>query len=161
MDMNESSLSFHSKRSFVSLFATCLVLAGTSFSLPVHAADDPCVSLNKLMMDRVQVIQRIQAFKDKKPTAEEACGDFTQLAKVNSTSIKSLERDGAWCRAPDGLADNFKAQQVQIEMGKTNACKAAAEQKKAAANGGAAQRAPLGGTGDILGGPMKLPQGAL
>jgi len=159
--MNESSLSFRSNRIAVSLMAAGLALAGMAFVLPVHAADDPCVSLNKVVMERVQVIQRIQAFKDKKPTAEEACGAFTQLAKVNATSITSLERDGAWCRAPDGLADNFKAQQVQIETGKTNACKAAAEQKKAAANGGAAQRAPLGGTGDILGGPMKLPQGAL
>ena len=159
--MNESRFSFPAKRLSVSSMAAGLVLVGMAMALPVKAAEDPCVSLDKLIMVRVQVIQRIQGFKDKKPTAEEACGVFTQLAKVNATSITSLERDGAWCRAPDGLADNFKAQQVQIETGKTNACKAAADQKKAAANGGAAQQAPLGGTGDILGGPIKLPQGAL
>jgi hypothetical protein len=29
------------------------------------------------------------------------------------------------------------------------------------AGGGTAKQGPLGGTGDILGGPVKLPQGAL
>jgi hypothetical protein len=159
--MNESKFLFRAKQFTGSLLAAAIVVAGVASPLPVVAAEDPCVNLNKLMASRVQVIQHIQSYKDKKPTAEEACGTFTQLAKLNATSIAAIERDGAWCRAPDGLADNFKAQQVQIDAGKTNACKAAVEQKKAAANGGAAQRAPLGGTGDILGGPMKLPQGAL
>ena len=159
--MNESQSLRCANRILSSLFVVSLLVVGIVSALPAYAAEDPCVSLNTLMANRAQVIQRIQGYKDKKPTAEEACGTFTQLAKVNATSITALDRDGAWCRAPDGLAENFKAQQVQIEAGKTNACKAAAEQKKAAANGGATQRQPLGGTGDILGGPMKLPQGAL
>ena len=156
--MNESQSFSCVKWISASLLASCVVLAS---ALPVQAAQDPCVSLNSLMANRGQIIQRIQAFKDKKPTAEEACGAFTQLSKLTTTSIIAVDRDGAWCRAPDGLVDNLKSQLVQIDTGKANACKAAAEQKKAGANGGPAQRAPLGGTGDILGGPIKLPQGAL
>ncbi len=149
-----------------SLFRTAVLAAGFAFmgalsALPVRAVDDPCPALGKIMAERVNLIQHVQSYKDKKPTADEACSSFTKLAKSNSTAISALERDGAWCRAPDGSVDNLKAQQPQIESAKANACKVADEQKKAAANGGAAQRQPLGGTGDILGGPVKLPQGAL
>lgn len=129
-------------------------------------ANDPCAKLGVLMQDRMKIIERIQAFKDKKPTAEEACAVFTRLSSVNKTAVQSLERDGAWCRAPENVAVSLKEQQGQIEQGKSNACKVAAEQKKmqnqqGAAGQGAPQTGPLGGTGDVLGGPVKLPQGAL
>jgi hypothetical protein len=159
--MNESSNSFFWRGFGLGPLALGVVLAGCFFDGAARAADDPCVVLGKLIAGRVQLIQHIQGYKEKKPTADDACSAFTSLAKVNSSSVAAIERDGAWCRAPDGLADNLKSQQTQIETAKTNACKAAADQKKAAAAGATGQRPPLGGTGDILGGPMKLPQGAL
>ena len=140
------------------------LLLPTIFASGVRAADDPCVALGKVMQDRMAVIQQVQGFKNKRPSAQEACSTFTSLAKLNSSSIAALERDGAWCHAPDGAVDGLKGQQGQIETARTNACKAAANQKNPGQAGGAPGKnpaGPLGGTGDILGGPMKLPQGAL
>ena len=137
------------------------VLVSLSAAPSALAAEDACMALNKLLGERIKMIQHVQSYKDKRPTADEACTSFTQLAKLNVSSVTAVERDGTWCRAPEGFADNLKTQQAQIEAAKTGACKAAAEQKKAQASGAGAPQGPLGGTGDVLGGPMKLPQGAL
>ncbi len=150
-----------SRARFAFLGLNACVIAVVCSSAAVQAAEDPCQTLGKLLGDRVQVIQRIQSYKDKKPTADEACGTFKSLAKLNVTAVSAIERDGAWCRAPEGLAENLKSQQSQIELGQTNACKAAADQKKAQGNAAGAPRAPFGGSDDVLGGAMKLPQGAL
>jgi hypothetical protein len=130
------------------------LVAGTAF-----AADDPCVNLTKLLNERGQYIQQAQGFQKKKPTADEACTVFTKLSKINVTTAAALDRDGAWCRAPDTLADNLKGQQTQIDAAKTNSCKVAEAQRKGQAAGG--QHQPFGGGDEIVGGGLKLPQGAL
>ena len=137
------------------------IAAGVGLSSMALAAEDPCVSLTKILGDRGQLMQRIQTFQSKKPTAEEACDTFTKLAKINSTTVVALDRDGAWCRAPDTLGPSLKGQQAQIDAAKANSCKIAEQQKKAQAAGGAQPRQPLGGADEIVGGAMKLPQGAL
>lgn len=150
----------------VSTLAATLMGAVISPVSAQDAANDPCAKLGGLMQDRGKIIEQIQGFKDKKPTAQEACSVFTKLSSLNKTTVQSLERDGAWCRAPESAAVALKQQQEQIDQGKANACKAAADQKKmqnqqgAASQGGPAT-GPIGGTGDVLGGPQKLPQGAL
>lgn len=150
----------------VSAFAAGLTIAPFQSGFAQDAANDPCAKLGAVMQDRMKIVTQIQGFKDKKPTAQEACSVFTKLSSLNKTAVQSLERDGAWCRAPENIAVSLKQQQDQIDQGKSNACKVAAEQKKmqnqqGAAAPGAPQAGPLGGTGDVLGGPVKLPQGAL
>lgn len=130
-----------------------------SFTGTAFAADDPCVTLTKLLNERGQYIQQAQGFQKQKPTADEACTVFTKLSKINVTTTAALDKDGAWCRAPDSLAENLKGQQSQIDGAKTNACKVAEAQRKGQAGG--AQRQPFGGGDDIVGGGLKLPQGAL
>lgn len=146
-------------------FTVMMLLAGVPSSRAQDAAADPCAKLGAVMQERVQIIQKIQGFKEKKPSAQEACSVFTKLSSVNKTAVQGLERDGAWCRAPEAAAASLKQQQDQIDQGKANACKAAADQKKMQTQQGAARpgpkTGPLGGTGDVLGGPVKLPQGAL
>lgn len=145
----------------------CLMVAANLFAeiqsaSAQDAAADTCAKLGAVMQERAQIINQIQGFKTKKPTAQDACAVFTKLASVNKTAVQSLERDGSWCRAPDSAAPALKQQQDQIEQGKANACKAAADQKKMQQQGGGGPATgPIGGTGDILGGPQKLPQGAL
>ena len=129
-------------------------------SSTVHAADDPCKVLGKVLTERAQVIQEVQAYREKKPTADQACAAFTKLAKFNVSAVVAVERDGAWCRAPEDLAASLKSQQADIDKGKQSACKAAADMKKAQKNGGGSQ-APFGGADGIVGGETKLPQGAL
>lgn len=153
----------------VCLLATAFSLSmitGLSSAFAQAAANDPCAKLGATMQARVKLIEQIQGFKDKKPTAQQACSIFTKLSSTNKAAIEGLERDGAWCRAPETFAASLKEQQGQIDQGKANACKVAAEEKKMQQQQGAAagrgpQTGPLGGTGDVLGGPQKLPQGAL
>lgn len=156
-------------RMLLGLFVICVagfVMSGASPVYAQDAANDPCAKLGATMQARVKLIEQIQGFKDKKPTAQEACSVFTKLSSANKVAVEGLERDGAWCRAPETFAASLREQQDQIDQGKANACKAAAEQKKmqqqqGAASGRGPQTGPLGGAGDVLGGPQKLPQGAL
>ena len=136
----------------------CVVLLS---SVAAHAADDPCQALGKVLNGRAQIIQEVQSYREKKPTADQACAAFTKLAKLNVSAVAAVERDGAWCRAPEDLAGNMKNQQSDIDTAKKNACKVAAEMKKAQKNGGGGAPQPFGGADGILGGDMKLPQGAL
>jgi hypothetical protein len=121
-----------------------LLSAGTSVA-NAQGATDPCAALGKLLSDRGKVVQNIQGFQKKKPTAAQACDAFTSLSKLSTAAIKATEQDGAWCHV------------------RSQACGVAANEKKMQqrAGGGTAKQGPLGGTGDILGGPVKLPQGAL
>ena len=159
-------LSFRSVPAFcLPLMISGLVAFSPASALAQAAANDPCAKLGAVMQERVKIIEQVQSFKEKKPTAQEACSVFTKLSSVNKTAVESLVRDGAWCRAPETFAESLRQQQGQIDEGKANACKVAAEQKKMQSQPGAAgpgqPMGPLGGTGDILGGPQKLPQGAL
>mgnify|MGYP003329822983 CR=1 FL=1 len=133
---------------------------GVLFSFAANAAEDPCQALGKVLNDRMQLIQAVQAYKDKKPTADEACTAFTRLAKFNESAVSAVERDGAWCRAPDDLSGTLKSQQAEINKARQLSCKAAADMKKAQKNGGSTPK-PFGGADGVLGGEMKLPQGAL
>ncbi|MCX8502755.1 MAG: hypothetical protein ORN52_02075 [Beijerinckiaceae bacterium] len=162
--MNESLSQFNSKsssRDLRHLGVALTYLAAVAWIGVAHAAEDPCVGLGKNLTDRGQLIQHVQSFQSKKPTAEDACDTFTKLSKINATTVSALDRDGAWCRAPDTLAPNLKGQQAQIDAAKANACKVAEQQKKAQAAGGAQAHQPMGGADEIVGGAMKLPQGAL
>jgi len=131
-----------------------------SGDMPARAAGDPCPALGQFFMEREKLIAQINEFHKKKPTAELACQTFTSLSKSTSTTIAAVERDGAWCHVPDTAAPNLKTQLSQIEKAKAEACKAAADQEKAQKDGKNQQF--LGGNSDdVLGGPAKLPQGAL
>ena len=159
-------VSFNSSVLSALALAFAMTVTGSHSALAQQAADDPCVKLNTLMQNRMNLIEHIQGFKEKKPTAQEACSAFTKLSSANKSAVDGLQRDGAWCRAPESIAASLKTQQDQIDQGKAVACNAAVEQKKMQNQQGAGgakipNTGPLGGTGDVLGGPVKLPQGAL
>ncbi|MBM3637133.1 MAG: hypothetical protein FJX04_08655 [Alphaproteobacteria bacterium] len=145
----------------VARVAMTATFIGLVSNVAVHAADDPCQALGKVLNGRAQIIQEVQSYREKKPTADQACSAFTKLAKLNVNAVAAVERDGAWCRAPEDLAGSLKSQQNDIDAARKNACKAAVEMKKAQKNGGAGAPAPFGGSDGILGGDTKLPQGAL
>ncbi|MFM8700443.1 MAG: hypothetical protein ACKOC1_03485 [Hyphomicrobiales bacterium] len=145
-----------------SMSVAVLLSAGT---IPAHAqgASDPCASLGKLFSDRGKLIETIQGFQKKKPTAAQACNAFTSLAKLTTATIKATGQDGAWCHVPDNVLPSLESQQEDISKARSEACGVAANERKMQqrAGGSNARQGPLGGAGDILGGPVKLPQGAL
>jgi hypothetical protein len=144
------------------LLTMAVSTVGVSTAMAQNAAD-PCAALGKILSDRGKLIQTIQGFQKKKPTAAQACDAFTSLAKLSTSAIKATEQDGAWCHVPENVLPSLEGQQADISKARSQACGVAANEKKMQqrAGGGTAKQGPLGGTGDILGGPVKLPQGAL
>ncbi|WP_460449206.1 hypothetical protein [Alsobacter sp. SYSU BS001988] len=133
---------------------------GPAFS---QAAD--CAEIGPMLQERGKLLQRAQGFAKKKPTAAEACGVFTSLANNGAKIMPWLKSNSEWCHVPPEVATNVGAQGAQVAKAKANACQAAAMQKKmeAQARQGGGQKQPglFGGGDDIVGGPIKMPQGAL
>ncbi|MFO1147674.1 MAG: hypothetical protein U1E62_04790 [Alsobacter sp.] len=140
---------------------------------PARAQSDECQALSKVIQRQGQLTQAAQSFGKRKMTPaliSQACSTFGQLAANTKDAIAKLEKDGAWCHAPPTIVDALKASQPNIAKAQTNACNASANVKKMEQQARAAQErqkkqmqgaGPIGGGGDVLGGPIKVPQGAL
>lgn len=126
------------------------------------AQDAACEELGKKLNNYGALMQKAQGFQKKKPTADEACALFTNLQSAGKTVIPALDQNGAWCHVPENAISNIKAQQDQISKVRANACNVAAQMKKQQQQ---QQQGPAGGGllggGDVLGGPMRVPRGAL
>jgi hypothetical protein len=131
-----------------------LVVAAPSSAL---AQSSECEDLGKKLTAYGSLMQRAQNFQKKKPTPDEACSIFTNLQSAGKAVIPALEQNGSWCHVPDEALTNIKAQQDQISKVRANACSVAAQMKKQQQQQGPG----LLGGGDVLGGPMRVPQGAL
>ena len=136
-----------------------LTLAAIALPGPVRAQSSECDDLGKKLNAYGSLMQRAQGFQKKKPTPDEACSLFTNLQSAGKAVIPALEQNGSWCHVPDQALVNIKAQQDQISKVRNNACTVAAQMKKQQQQ---QQQGPgLLGGGDVLGGPMRVPQGAL
>lgn len=147
--------------------AAGLALASTTPRPAQAQVGNECEKLAVLLKKQSSLVQTAQGFAKKKPTAAGACTVFTQLSGNASSLVAELEANGTWCHAPPEFVDNIKKSQPQIATARTNACNAAAQQKKMEAQARKQQQnqqqgaGPIGGGGDVLGGPIKVPQGAL
>lgn len=151
----------------VALGATTLVLASLPTAVRAQGAPE-CQRVGQLLQKQQGMIQRVQAFQKKKPTAAVACSAFTELNVNTASLVEEIEKNGEWCHVPGNLLDTFKTQKTQILAARSNACTAAVQQKKMEAQARRQQQqqqtqgaGPIGGGGDVLGGPIKVPQGAL
>lgn len=126
-----------------------------------------CEKIAKLLQKQQGMIQRVQGFQKKKPTASVACSAFSELGSNTNGLVDELSKNGDWCHVPANLLETFKTQKTQIASARSNACTAAVQQKKMEAQARSQQQqqlqgaGPIGGGGDVLGGPIKVPQGAL
>jgi hypothetical protein len=144
-----------------------LAAAGlTTIAAPAFAqAPNECQAVAPMMQERASLMKRAESFRKKKPTPTEACNVFTSLQKNGTQIVPWVETNGAWCHVPPEFLTNLKQQQEQISKVRTQACAAMAQEKKMIeqAKRGQAKGAPgpLGGGDEIVGGPIKMPQGAL
>ncbi|PSC04629.1 hypothetical protein SLNSH_12720 [Alsobacter soli] len=123
-----------------------------------------CAAIGPMLKQRGELLQRVQAFHKKKPTAVEACSVFSNLAANGSKVMPWLKANQDWCHVPPEVAQNIGAQEAAVNKAKANACQAAATQKKMEAQakkGGGQAPGLFGGGDDVVGGPIKMPQGAL
>lgn len=155
----QSISSFRPKHWRAGLLILAVSAAGAFAPTLAQAQDAACESLGKKLNTYGALMQRAQGFQKKKPTPDEACSVFTGLANAGKDVIPELEQNAAWCHLPDNILAGIKGQQDQIVKVRGNACGVAAQMKKQQQQ---QQQGPgLLGGGDVLGGPMRVPQGAL
>ncbi len=125
---------------------------------PAAAQSNECEALARSFQTRMKSMQEVENFQKKRPTADQACSTFGRLQEQTVAAIGQVEKNGDWCHVPADVLPGLKTQQGQIAEARKNACNAAVQQRKAAED---AKKQGLLGGGDIIGGPIRLPQGAL
>ena len=129
-------------------------------STGASAVPESCGEFTKLITPRIALIQKLNNFKNKKPTAAEACNVMTGLVQVDKKIMDWMVANKDWCQVPDEQLAQLKQSADQSSGFKSKACAAAVTQakqieqlKRAQAQG--AGSAPPPGSG------VRLPQGAL
>ncbi len=134
----------------VSVLTTALLVAAAGRA---SAMTESCQNdLNKYGQTRVEAINRINAFRKKRPTASQACSAFTNLVTSESRMVKWMEENKEWCQIPDALIADLKKSSTQSTKARGQACAAAKQE----AQGGAVPR-----SGAAPRPTVRLPQGAL
>jgi hypothetical protein len=109
---------------------------------------------------RKSILQRINGFRTKRPTPQQACAAFNQLRSADARLISWMTTNKDWCQIPDDALTNAQNSQAQAAKIRGQACGAAAKQQQQIrrqqelqAQGGGAPAQPGSG--------IRLPQGAL
>lgn len=103
---------------------------------------------------RLEVINKINGFQKKRPTAQQACGVFGQLVKVEADMLKWMQDNQQWCQLPEPFVEDFRKNTQQSVKARGNVCAAAKKEAQMREQGGV-PRGPAVGSG------VQLPKGAL
>ena len=96
------------KSALLAALAGCAMMAAS----PAFAQQSECEELGKTLNSYGALMQRAQGFQKKKPTPDEACSVFKGLQTAGLNAVKALEKDGAWCHAPEQALVN-----INIKLG--------------------------------------------
>lgn len=145
------------------LLAAAIVGPGLTAAGPARAQANDCAAAGPMMQERAKLMQRIESFKKKKPTPTEACSLFSSLAANGAKLLPWIETNGEWCHVPADFSAAIKGQQDQIVKVRAQACGMAAKEKQMMdqARKGGQGNGPLGGGDEVIGGSIRMPQGAL
>ena len=161
--VSADSRAFRMVRLAAAAISAAVVIGAASPAFAQEASE--CQAIGPMLQQRGALLQKAQSFSKKKPSAAEACSVFTSLAANGAKVMPWLKANADWCHVPPEVAQNIGAQETAVKKAKANACQAAAMQKKmeAQAKKGGGQQGPglFGGGDDVVGGPIKMPQGAL
>lgn len=140
------------KRVFVGFASAALLGAVFSTGAAAQALTPSCqAELDKHGGARLKVIERINGFQKRRPTAQQACSTFQELVKVEAEMLKWMEANMDWCRLPEPFVKSFKDGTQQGVKARGQVCTAAKKQ---------AQQ-PRQPRGPAVGGGVSLPKGAL
>ncbi|WP_284178333.1 hypothetical protein [Rhabdaerophilum sp. SD176] len=124
-------------------------------SAPAAALTPSCqAEMDKHGLVRLEVINKINGFQKKRPTAQQACAVFGQLVKAEADMMKWMEDNQQWCQLPEPFVEDFRKNIQQGVKARGQVCTAAKKEAQARAQGGA-PRGPAPGSG------VQLPKGAL
>jgi hypothetical protein len=140
-----------------SFLSVAVALVGLAIvASPARALTASCqADLDKFGLVRLEVINKINAFQKKRPTAQQACGVFGQLVKAEADMLKWMEDNQQWCQLPEPFIEDFRKNTQQGVKTRGQICTAAKKEAQARAQGGASPRGPAPGSG------VQLPKGAL
>jgi hypothetical protein len=127
-----------------------MVVATTNIGMAQALTPSCQADLDKHGTARLEIIQKINTFNKKRPTAKQACGVFQSLVKVEADMLKWMEDNQAWCRLPEAFVADFKKGTSQGVKIRDQACSAARRPQQ--------PRAPRG---PAVGSGVQLPKGAL
>ncbi|MCZ8262177.1 MAG: hypothetical protein O9333_18845 [Beijerinckiaceae bacterium] len=123
---------------------------------PAMALTPSCqAELDKYGATRLEVINKINGFQKKRPSAQQACGVFGQLVKAEAEMLKWMEDNQQWCSLPEPFVEDFRKNTQQGLKARGQVCTAAKKEAEARAQGAGAPRGPAPGSG------VQLPKGAL
>jgi hypothetical protein len=147
------------------LTAVATVLAAGVLMVPAQAyaqASNCQTDFQKVMAPREALMQRINGFRNKRPTAGQACSTLGQLVTADGNVLKWMTENKDWCQIPDALVEQLQTASGQVSKSRGQACSAAKNQVTQQARARAAQaRAQQGGGAPAIGSGVRLPQGAL
>lgn len=127
-------------------------ILAVGFSISAHALTASCqAELDKYGQARLEVINKINGFAKKRPTAKQACAIFGELVKAEAEMLKWMEDNQAWCQLPDPFVADYKKGTEQGTKARAQVCTAAKKQ----------QQQPRAPSGPAPGSGVRLPKGAL
>jgi hypothetical protein len=142
-----------------------LALAAFAMTSDNAVAQSSCqADFQKVMQPRMNLIQRINGFRNKRPTAGQACSTLGQLVAADARAIKWMTDNKEWCQIPDETVEQLKGAAGQSSRARGQACSAAKNQQVQIARMRAAQARAAqqqGGGPPAVGSGVRLPQGAL
>lgn len=138
------------------LVAPLMLGLGTT---PASAQASGCEQITGFLNERKSIVERINKL-GKQPKASDACTLLTRLSKNGNETMKWVDANKDWCQIPQDFIDGLKADHANVTKVRGQACSVAAKQAQMEKQ--AREQGLLGGGGgDILTGPMRIPQGAL
>ena len=147
------------------LLAAAFIGSGL-LALPVAAQASQCTDIQKILLERKSVVERIQGLGKKKIDPATACNLFTKLVANGQSAVKFVDANKDWCQIPDNFAEGIKQDHERSTKIKAQACTVAAKQaqmmrqaRQAQQQGGPQQGGLFGGPG--LTGQYRIPSGAL
>jgi len=137
--------------------AAFLASAGTAAAQSSSCQTD----FQKIMEPRQALIERINGFRNKRPSPGQACSTLGQLVSADGKLLGWLNENKEWCQIPEQLIEQLQTASSQASRSRANACQAAKNQASQIARARAQQRAAEGGGAPAVGSGVRLPQGAL
>ena len=155
--MSSSRIAF--ERVTIAAVAAALLSASAGVA---YGQASGCGELQKYLVDRKNIAERLQSHGKKQIDARVACSGFNQLVTNGTTLIKWSDTNKDWCQIPDSFMAGIKADHSKALEIRGKACSVAAkvtQMEKQAKEGGGSGGGLLGGGG--LTGSTALPKGAL
>ncbi|MCA3563990.1 MAG: hypothetical protein IOC90_08440 [Methylocystis sp.] len=138
-----------------------LGFAAAAIALPSGEAMAQAAScqtdFQKVMGPRQALIDRINGFRTKRPTAELACSTLTQLVAADRKVIDWMTENKDWCQIPDAIVEQLQEASGQAAASRKSTCTAAKNQQMQMDR--ARSQQPSGPP--PVGSGVRLPQGAL